>query len=125
MSHSATLPNVCDLHILHAAMQSRSTRAGTGQGGNRLHALPSTDSADKPTVGAIKRALHDLSCADAVLAQRDHGAMLREAYDQLRQLARSNDIDPDAAIRGRLAAVALLRERMALAGVAESDRTSG
>lgn len=119
------LPNVCVLHIFGPAMQSRTTRTEVGQGRARVHALPPADAAETPTAGAIKRALHDLSCADSIPAQRDTAAMLREAYELLRQLARSNDIDPDAAIRGRLAAVALLRERMALAGATESDHTSG
>lgn len=95
-----------------------------GQSSNRVHALAPAAAADEPTVGAIKRALHALSCADTDPARRDNGDKLREANDLLRQLARSSGIDPDAAIKERLAAVALLRERMVLASTAGSDKTS-
>jgi hypothetical protein len=74
-------------------------------------------------VGAIKRALHELSRSVSGSAPRDNGATLREAHDLLRKLAKSNGIDPDAALRGRLAAVAALRERLVLASARGSDRT--
>jgi hypothetical protein len=82
----------------------------------RIHALPPADGSDEPTAGAIKRTLHELS--------RDNGAILREAYDLLRQLARRNGIDPDDALQRRRAAVQSQRERMVLANAAAADQTS-
>lgn len=95
-----------------------------GQARNRIHALSPAAGSDEPTVGAIKRALHELSRTTPDSAQNDNGAVLREAHDQLRQLARRNGIDPDDAVRRRLAEVESLRARMALASATASDQTS-
>ncbi|MCC6632740.1 MAG: hypothetical protein IT482_11805 [Gammaproteobacteria bacterium] len=89
-----------------------------------VHALPPVSRADEPTLGAIKRALHELSRAPSGSSQQDSGAMLREAHDLLRSLARSQGIDPDVAVRNRLAEVALLRERMVLASIASPDQAA-
>jgi hypothetical protein len=79
---------------------------------------------EHPTVGEIKRALHELSSATCGSAQHDGGESLREAHDLLRQLALRNGIDPDDALRRSLAAVASLRERLALATATASDQIS-
>lgn len=79
----------------------------------RMHALPDSDAPDVPTVGTIKRALHDLTRSAAAPGDDDGGAALREANDLLRQYARRHGIDPDEALRRSLAAVKLLRDRLA------------
>lgn len=78
---------------------------------------------DEPTVGAIKRALHELSHSTSGSALRDGGAILRETHDLLRQLARRNGIDPDAAMRRRRAAARSLREQLVLASATAPNRT--
>jgi hypothetical protein len=105
-------------------MQSRTGQSRSAQAGKRVQVLAPGSRADEPTVGAIKRALHDLSCAPPGSSQQDSGAMLREAHDLLRRLAHSNGIDPDDAVRSRLAAVASLRERMVLASITSPDQGS-
>jgi hypothetical protein len=82
-------------------------------------------SSDRPTVGAIKRALHELARRAPSSVQHDSASSLREAHDHLRRLALRNGIDPDDAVRQSLAAVALLRERMISAGAPRSDQASG
>lgn len=96
-----------------------------GQFNSRIQGLPPAGGSDEPTLGSIKRALHDLSRTAADPAHRDSGAALREANDLLRRLALDNGIDPDNAVRQRLAAVALLRERMVLASAATSAHKPG
>jgi hypothetical protein len=59
----AVLPKVCDLHICTPEMRSRTVQSRVVQAGKPVHALPSVSRADEPTVGAIKRALHELSRA--------------------------------------------------------------
>jgi hypothetical protein len=95
------------------------------QANNQVSALPPRTGPDHPTVGAIKRALHELSRKASGSTPRDIGAGLREAHDQLRQLALRNGIDPDNAVRQSLTAVALLRDRMISAGAPRSDQASG
>jgi hypothetical protein len=95
-----------------------------GQTSIHDQAPPLPAGADEPTVGAIKRALHELSRSTSGSAQHDGGAILREAHDLLRQLARSNGIDPDAAMQRRRAAARSLREQLVLASATASDRTS-
>lgn len=95
-----------------------------GQVKNRLHALPSLASPEEPTLGAIKHALHELSRATPGSTKNDSGSVLREAHDKLRRLAIRNGIDPDDAVRLRLAQVQLLRERMVLASAQGSGQTS-
>lgn len=75
---------------------------------------------DAPTVGEIKRALHELSHITSGAAQGDAGAMLREAHDLLRRLAHRNGIDPDAAVQQRRAASQSQREQLVLASAAAS-----
>ena len=95
-----------------------------GEANNRIHALPPSDGSDEPTVGAIKRALHELSRTTSGSAQRENDAILREAHNLLRQLALFNGIDPDDAVQRRRAAVKSQRERLVLAGAPPSDQTS-
>jgi hypothetical protein len=71
---------------------------------------------DEPTLGAIKRALHDLSCTDRT--------GLREAHELLRQLAGRNGIDLDEAVQSRRAIVKLQRERLVCASTLAADQTS-
>jgi hypothetical protein len=80
-----------------------------------MHALPPAANPDEPTLGAIKQALHELSCAN--------GASLRDAHELLRQLARGNGIDPDDALQRRRATVQLQRERLVRASVMGSGPT--
>lgn len=94
-----------------------------GQVNKLMHALPSLEASDAPTLGAIKRALHALMPCAAASSQRDASAALREAHDLLRQLALRNGIDPDIAVHRSRAAVESQRERMSLAGAAAPDPT--
>lgn len=96
-----------------------------GHAKQRLHALPPAPGAAQPTVGEIKRALAGLSQSSAAAAPGNRGALLREAHDQLRELAHHHGIDPDAALRRSLAAVESLRERLARASTATPDRKAG
>jgi hypothetical protein len=101
---------------LHATTDS------SGSSHDHIHALPASDASDTPTVGAIKRALHELSRTTSGSTQRDSGAVLREAHELLLGLARRNGINPDNAVQRRRAAVKLQRERMVLASVTASDQ---
>jgi hypothetical protein len=89
---------------------------------DQLHALPPSGGSEEPSLGTIKRAIHELSGAKKGPARRDSGAMLREANDQLRRLARRNGIDPDGALQRSLEAVKALRERMLLASITNPDQ---
>jgi hypothetical protein len=91
---------------------------------NRIRALPTKTNSDRPTVGAIKRALHDLSRNAQDSEQHDKGAALREVHKELRRLALRSGINPDDAVRQSLAAVALLRERMVSADGSAPDHVS-
>lgn len=104
---------MCVVHILTAREQSHTGRRRMHQAKTRIHSLSAT-TPDRPTVGAIKRALHELSQTSGS-EQGDRSTGLREANDHLRQLALRSGIDPDVALKRSLAAVALLRERMAVA----------
>ena len=95
-----------------------------GQGNDPIQALPITQGGDEPTLGAIKRALHDLSRNPARSGRRDNGAALREAHELLRSLALRNGIGPEHAVRQQLAAVELLRQRMVLAGAGAASHLS-
>jgi hypothetical protein len=95
-----------------------------GQAKNRIHVVPLMAGTEEPTLGAIKRALHELSRAAHGSALRDKGAALREAHEQLCRLALRSGIDPDDAMRLRLAEVELLRERMVLVSTPGSGQTS-
>jgi hypothetical protein len=88
-----------------------------GRTGFPVHAVPTSAGTDDPTLGDIKRALHELSRTDT--------AGLREAHDLLRQLARRSGIDPDLAMQGRRALVNLQRARMARASAAGPDQKNG
>lgn len=95
-----------------------------GQAKNQVHALPPLAETEEPTLGAIKRAMHELSRATSGSAQRDRGAVLREVHDQLRRLALRSGVDADDALRLRLAEVELLRERMVLVSAPGSSQAS-
>ena len=95
-----------------------------GQVKNRIRALPPQSGPDEPTLGAIKRALHELSRTTPGSTRRDTGAVLREAHDQLRRLALRDGIDPDDAMRLRLAEVQVLRERLVLVSTPGSEQAS-
>jgi hypothetical protein len=95
-----------------------------GQFSDHLHALPPAGGSEEPSLGTIKRAIHELSCATTGPARRDSGAMLREANDLLRRLARRNGIDPDGAVQRSLEGVKALRERMLLASITNPDQPS-
>jgi hypothetical protein len=82
------------------------------------------NSSGEPTVGAIKRALHQLSRTASGSAQREHGALLREAHDLLRRLALRSGIDPDDAVRRARAAAESQRERVVIASTSKSGQTS-
>jgi hypothetical protein len=84
----------------------------------------SRNTSGEPTVGAIKRALHQLSRTDSGSAQREHGALLREAHDLLRRLALRSGIDPDDAVQRARAAAESQRERVVLASTSKSGPTS-
>lgn len=88
----------------------------------KVRALRPATERNAPTIGAIKHALHELSRAGSPLARGDSAANLQQAYDQLRQLAVHNGIDPDSAVRQRLAAIQALRERMILLDTTGPDR---
>jgi hypothetical protein len=90
---------------------------------SRIQVMQPSDGSDAPTIGAIKRALHELSRTTGS-AQRNSGAILREAHALLMGLARRNGIDPDIAVNKRLAAVESQRRRMVLVSPAPSDQTS-
>jgi hypothetical protein len=90
---------------------------------HRIHVLPTADGVDEPTLGVIKRALHELSRTTSGSVQRGNGANLREAHDLLLKLARRNGIDPDDAVQRRRAAVKAQRERMVLVNATASDQT--
>jgi hypothetical protein len=102
---------------------NRTTRVG--QTRIPIHALPPLAGSDVPTVGEIKRALHDLLHNTSGAAQNDAGAMLREAHDLLRRLANRNGVDPDAAVQHRRAAIQSQREQLILASAPASNQTSG
>jgi hypothetical protein len=95
-----------------------------GEADSRIRLMPPADGPEEPTVGAIKRALHELSRATSGSARHDHGAILREAHDLLRGLARHSGIDPDDVVQRRLAAIQSQRERMVLVSAASSDQAS-
>jgi hypothetical protein len=82
-----------------------------GRTSNRIQ-VPHPGGTSEPTVGEIKRALHALARSTANLPPSDAPASLREAHDLLRQLARSNGIDPDDAVQQRRAAAKSLREQL-------------
>ncbi|MFO1502330.1 MAG: hypothetical protein U1F39_00770 [Steroidobacteraceae bacterium] len=88
---------------------------------NAVHALPSPTMADEPTVGAIKRALHDLSPAAMGVAKRDYAEVLREVHALVCRLARINGIDPDAALQRRREAAKSRRDSMVLSSPAAAD----
>ncbi len=90
-----------------------------------IHALPESIDPDVPTVGAIKRAFHELSRTASGSTQGDEGAMLREAHDLLRRLARRDGIDPDAAVRQRRAAIQSQREQLVFASAAALNSSPG
>ena len=85
----------------------------------------SRNSSGEPTVGAIKRALHELSRTASGSAQREHGALLREAHDLLRRLALRSGIDPDDAVQRSRAAAESQRERIVLARASKTGQTAG
>jgi hypothetical protein len=82
----------------------------------RVHALPPPANSDEPNLGAIKRALHELA--------RSNSAALHEAHDLLRELARRNGVDPDAAVQRSRAAVKAQRAQLIRASALMSDQTS-
>jgi hypothetical protein len=90
---------------------------------NHIHLLPPAAGVDEPTVGTIKRALHDLSHAPAGSEPRDYAAVLREINELMRRMARINGVDPDLALRRRRDAAQSQRERMR-AGSAATGRKS-
>jgi hypothetical protein len=101
----AVLLNLCVLHILSSAMKSRTGQPRVSQSKLRIPAFSPSGSSDEPTVGAIKRALHELS-------RTTSGSALHEAYDLLRQLALRSGINPDDAAQQSRAAVQSQRERL-------------
>jgi hypothetical protein len=90
----------------------------------RIQALAPLAGSDEPTVGAIKRALHELARTISGLAPGDRGSNLREAHDLLRQLARRNGINPDDAVRRSRAAIKPGRVRLVCASATVPDTTS-
>ena len=77
-----------------------------------MHVLPLPAGPVEPSVGDIKRALHDLSDATAGVGSRDHAVMLHQVNELIRRCARLNGVDPDAAVQRRREAVQAQRERM-------------
>jgi hypothetical protein len=89
-----------------------------------IHSLRPQPGSEEPTVGAIKRALHDLSRTPWSSAQEDAGENLREAHALLRQLARRNGINPDDAVQRRRAAVQSQRDHLVRASATASEKSS-
>lgn len=109
------------MHAAYIQPMDRS-RNSVGQARSRIHVLAPSDGSGEPTVGAIKRALHEFASGSA---QREQGALLREAHDLLRRLALRSGIDPDDAVQRSRAAAESQRERIVLASTSKSDQTSG
>lgn len=91
---------------------------------DHVHALAPLAGSDEPTVGDIKRALHELSHSPSDFATRDYARVLREVNELIRRCARLNGIDPDAAVNRRREAAQTQRERIVLAGDTAADRKS-
>jgi hypothetical protein len=101
------------------------SRSSADQANSRIQVLAPSDGAGEPTVGAIKRALHELSRTASGSGQREQGAVLREAHDLLRRLAFRSGIDPDDAVQRSRAAADSQRERIVLASASKSGQASG
>jgi hypothetical protein len=86
-----------------------------------IRALPPLTGFEEPTLGAIKRALHELSRAPASSAQGGTGANLREAHAFLRLLARRQGINPDDAVQRSRVAVESQRKRLVQVSAAASE----
>jgi hypothetical protein len=93
-------------------------------GTKQIHVLPLPAGALEPSVGEIKRALHDLSDATTGFGSRDYAAVLRQVNDLVRRCARLNGVDPDAAVQRRRDAVQAQRERMLGGAPAAPDPAS-
>jgi hypothetical protein len=103
-------------------MKARTEQPGAGEIENRIHALSPAASCAEPTVGEIKRVLHELS---RTRSGCDNGSILSQANELLRQFALRSGIDPDNALQRRRAAVELRRERMVVDSVPAPDQASG
>ena len=89
-------------------------------GNNQMHVLPLPAGSPEPSVGDIKRALHDLSDTATSIGSRDYAVVLRQVNEVIRRCARLNGVDPDAAVQRRRDALQAQRERM-LGGAASPD----
>lgn len=118
---SIVLPNICIVHILWPVVEGPGGITEVGQTDSAIHALPLSAGADEPSVGTIKRALHDLSPASAGVATRDYAEVLREVHALVCRLARINGVDPDAALQRRCEAAQLQRDRMVLVSAGPPD----
>ncbi len=94
-----------------------------GQSRNTLCTQPAT-SADEPTLGDIKRALHDLSRGAHGTSSNDTAAILREINELVRRVALLGGIDPDQALRRSRESLQSRRERMATSAAAAPDPAS-
>jgi cobalamin biosynthesis protein CobD/CbiB len=89
-----------------------------------LHVLQPLVGSEAPTLGTIKRALHELSRTASGSAQGSVAADLREAHALLRRLAHRNGINPDDALQLRRAAVESQREHLVRASISASQEAS-
>jgi len=89
-------------------------------GKNLMHVLPLPAGSAEPSVGSIKRALHDLSDATTGVGSRDYAVVLRQVNELIRRCARLNGVDPDAAVQRQRDAIQVQRELM-LGGTAAAQ----